>query len=205
MTRRHLLLWGLVPLLAGPGLLHGLQAPSAGQTGISKPAADRCGEKLVRLEAFASREGGEGTQTTRFTQSEVNSYLALEVSRQYHPSLKSVTFTFEESKLSCVALVDFDQLELTSTQFVTQILAKMFSGVHALSISGQLVAEGGQAYFKLATARFDSTTLPNILVEEIVSAVGRKQKPPFDPMKPSEMPYKIKRVEVHSGSITVYQ
>lgn len=203
--RRHILLLGIVPLLAWLEPLYGKQAPPAAEAGVSKPAAERCAEKLARLEEFASRKNGDGSRTTRFTETEVNSYLALEVSRQYHPSLKSVTFTFEESRLGCLALVDFDRLEMSSTQFVTQILAKMFSGVHALRISGQLVAEGGQAYFRLGDARFDSTTLPNFLVEEIVSTVGRKQKPPFDPMKPSDMPYKIRRVEVHSGFITVLQ
>jgi hypothetical protein len=72
-------------------------------------------------------------------------------------------------------------------------------------VDGKLEAAGGKAKFVLDEARFDTTVLPNFLVEEIISAVGRKQRPPFDPMQPSQMPYKIEKVEVHKGQITIYQ
>jgi len=42
-------------------------------------------------------------------------------------------------------------------------------------------------------------------VEEIISTVGKRQKPPFDPMQPSQMPYGIQKVETGQGYITVYQ
>ncbi|GEM_PF-879772 len=180
-------------------------AVPANEIGITPAAARRCAEKLERLEVFAAA-GKEGTtQATRFTEDEINSYLALEVSARYHPSLKRVAFAFEESRLRCVADIDFDQLRLESTQLAAQLLARMFSGVHRLSLYGTLWAQEGKARFQLLDARFDSTNLPNLLVEEIISAVGRRQEPPFDPMQPSEMPYRIRRVELHPGWIMVYQ
>jgi hypothetical protein len=203
LGRSWLLLFILV--VASPALFPAPGSYLPDEKGITKAAAKSCEEKLDRLTAFASGAKGNKSQTTRFTQDEVNSYLALEVSPKYHPSLKGVLFTFEESKLRCAASIDFDQLRLNATQLLTQLLAKMFTGVHRLSVYGTLVAKERKAHFKLEDARFDSTSLPNFLVEEIISAVGRKQQPPFDPMQPSEMPYQINRVEVHPGYITVYQ
>jgi len=57
----------------------------------------------------------------------------------------------------------------------------------------------------LHQARFDGTTLPKYLVEQIITAVGRKQNPPFDPLKPSELFYEIEKAEVHKGCVIVYQ
>jgi hypothetical protein len=81
----------------------------------------------------------------------------------------------------------------------------MFSGTHTLSVRGKLVSKGGKANFQLEQARFDSGTLPNSLVEEIIALVGRKQTPPFDPLQPSQLPYKIQRIDVHPGHALVYQ
>jgi hypothetical protein len=94
---------------------------------------------------------------------------------------------------------------MNSTKMLTRLVANLFSGMHSLSMSGKLAARGGMANFILDVARFDDTALPNFLVEEIISAVGRKQKPPFDPMQPSRMPYAIDRVEVHREYILVCQ
>lgn len=185
--------------------LLGYGAPQTDASKISRAAARRCQAKIDRLLAYAGSAKPEGGQTTQFTDDEVNSYLALETSASYHPSLKSLWFTFQESTLGCAASIDFDQIQLSSSQVLNQLLYSMFSGVHLLSLSGTLVAQEGQAYFRLAGASFDGTKLPNALVEQIITIVGRSQRPPFDPLKPSEMPYGIKKVEVHTRSITVFQ
>ncbi len=173
--------------------------------GISKAAADSCARKVKALEAFAETPEKHGAKKTRFTQSEINSFLALDLKSKYHPSLQKLEFTFDEDKLSAVASVDFDNLSMNSTKVFTRLVAKLFSGVHNLCMSGKLAARDGKANFVLDEARFDSNVLPNFLVEEIISAVGRKQKPPFDPMQPSKMPYAVDRVEVHRDYILVYQ
>lgn len=204
MTARFLLPWIFIlsAIWVAPGRVIGFHqnTPATIQS-----SADSCKTKLDRLIAFAGEAGSAKRQQTRFTAEEVNSYLAQEISPQYHPSLKSVTFEFDDAKLRAVAMVDFDQLKLNSTQFVTQLLAAMFTGSHQLSVSGTLIAEKGMAWFKLEEARFDDTSLPKVLVEEIISAVGRRQNPPFDPIEPSTLPYSVQRVEVRPGYIVVYQ
>jgi hypothetical protein len=101
--------------------------------------------------------------------------------------------------------VDFDRLGGTSTRFLPKLLGFMLSGVHTITTQGRLVSGNGKASFRLEQARFDNSTLPKALVEEIISAVGRKQNPPFDPLQPSQLFYGIQRIDVHTGYILVYQ
>jgi hypothetical protein len=170
---------------------------------VSKPAAESCARKVAQLESYTP--GKSPKQTTRFSEAEINSYLALDLSKHYHPSLRSLVMKFEEDRLQGVATIDFDQLALHSKKGLTRLLAGLLSGVHTLEMRGKLVAKDGKGHFDLEEARFDGTSLPNLLVEEIISAVGRKQKPPFDPLQPSELPYNIQSVDVKAGHILVHQ
>ncbi len=173
--------------------------------GISRAAAERCRLKLIRLEDFAALEKPGRKQTTRFSDEEVNSYLAQDLSSEYHPSLKSIVTTFENDRLQVVAAIDFDRLGMESTRLLSKMANLLFSGTHTITARGKLQSSNGEAYFDLEKALFDNTTLPNFLVESILTAVGKKQDPPFDPMQPGEMPYKIDKVDVHPGYIIVYQ
>jgi len=173
--------------------------------GISRADAVSCEAKVLRLEAFDANPQPGRHQTTRISQNELNSYLALILSPQYHPCLKSIILKFEKGSVQANAVIDFDRLEFGSTQAVNSLLRSMLSGVHTLVIAGELVSGGNKASFKLREARFDSLSLPNFLVSEIISAVGRKQDPPFDPMQPSTLPYRIEKAEVQAGFLLLYQ
>jgi hypothetical protein len=192
-----------------PGLL--LFCASAFATGEpsavapSKAAAASCSSKLKRLESFPDKSKSGQTQTTKFSEDEINSYLALDLSSQYHPCLKSLVMIFEENRLKATVTIDFDRLGTASAKLLSKLISLMFSGIHTMVADGQLVAKDRKAYFKLEQALFDGSALPKPLVEGIISAVGRKQNPPFDPLQPSEMPYEINKVDVHPGYIIVYQ
>jgi hypothetical protein len=172
---------------------------------ISKAASDSCVAKLKRLEESSASAPGSRKQTLEFSEREINSYLAFELSKNYHPSLKSLSITIEESKLRGVASIDFDSLAMSSKSVLTTLMTKMFSGIHALAVRGKLVAAEGKGNFQVEEAHFDDSALPSFLVEEIISAVGRKQKPPFDPLQPSKLPYGIQSVELHPGRAIVRQ
>lgn len=172
---------------------------------ISSAAAGRCGLKLKKLEDFATKHKSGQKQTTRFTEEEVNSYLALDLKSKYHPCLKSLAITFEKERLQGIASIDFDRLSSPSAKLLPRVISMLFSGTHALKARGELINGKGKARFQLEQAHFDDSELPKFLVEEIITAVGRKQTPPFDPLQDSEMPYKIESVEVHPGYIVVHQ
>ena len=173
--------------------------------GISKAASDSCGLKVKQLEDYAASPTPGKKKTTRFDEAEINSYLALELKEKFHPSLKSLLLTFQKEDLQGVASLDFDHLSVNAKGAFTKLIARMFSGVHDLTVRGDLIATEGKGSFKLQEARFDQTTLPNFLVEQIITAVGQKQKPPFDPTQPSQLPYKIERVDLYAGYIIVHQ
>jgi hypothetical protein len=189
------------------GLLLLFATPGDTQTSpkITKSAADSCAKKVAGLESFAAESGAGKKNVIKITEEEINSYLALVLSAQYHPSLKSLQFTFGEPALQSTAVIDFDQLAANSKQFSARLLAGMLSGIHTLSVRGRVITASGKAHFQLEEARFDEGQLPKFLVEQIITAVGRRQKPPFDPMQPSQMPYRIDHVEFPSGYMVVYQ
>jgi hypothetical protein len=179
--------------------------PEAPAFKASRTAADRCSSKMKQLKDFPSRGKPGERQTTQFTEEEINSYLALDLRSGYHPSLKSLQIIFKEGKLQALTVIDFDLLGEVSTRFWSKVASLMFSGTHTIDARGQLISSKGSAYFRMEETRFDDSQLPKALVEEIITAVGRKQKPPFDPLQPSTLPYKIEKVDVHSGYIMVYQ
>jgi hypothetical protein len=195
----------LVCLIGTAAAQTGGQTPAPGP-GITQQASDGCTAKVKKMEEFASDANRkEKHQSTRFTEAEINSYLAFELSKYYHPSLKSLVMRFEDPKLQGVATINFDELAMTSKKVLTKLVARLFSGVHTLTVRGELRTSAGKGQFVLDEALFDGNALPNFLVEEIITSVGRKQKPPFDPLQPSQMPYAIDRVEVHTGYIIVHQ
>jgi hypothetical protein len=151
---------------------------------ISKTAAKTCAVKVRKLEEFSRRPSSGKSQTTQFSEEEINSYLTLDLSSKFSPSLKSLVVRLKEGGLQGNALIDFDRLEMKSTEIATRLFAFMLSGVHELMVRGKL---------------------PVALVEEIITIIGRKQKPPFDPTSPSEMIYRIQRVDLHQGYMVVYQ
>ncbi len=216
MPRKHQGVWPgrtALPLLLSFFALILLHRPSLGgqdqaappPARISQAASNSCAEKVKALEALAAAPQSRKKKTTRFSEEEINSYLAFELKSNYHPSLRSLDLSFGDDSLKGTAIIDFDKLSMNSTRFLNKLVARLFSGVHSLTVAGKLIANAGKANFQLEEARFDSRVLPNFLVEEIITAVGNKQKPPFDPMQPSQMPFAIKKVDVRRGHILVYQ
>jgi hypothetical protein len=192
-------------LFFGTGSAAERPTPEIPSSSVSAAAAERCRIKLIRLELSAARENSDRKQKTRFSEEEVNAYLERELSPEYHPCLRTITTAFKRDRIQVVAEIDFDRLETDSSGVFSKIANLLFSGTHTITARGKLKCGNGEGYFEIEKALFDEKTLPNFLVEEILTAVGQKQNPPFDPMKPSELPYRIDKVDVHPGYIIVYQ
>jgi hypothetical protein len=181
------------------------EAAANSASGISKAAADKCGKKIKSLQEFGISLNPQEKKTTEISQDEANSYLALELSSKFGASLKSLLMTFEEGRMQIAADIDFDALGTQSGKGSEKLMAAMISGIHKLTATGKLNAENGEAYFRLDEARFDARVLPNFLIEEIITAVGRRQNPPFNPLQPSIMPYHIQKVDVRAGTVVIHQ
>ena len=196
-----LAVWVLVLMIRDPLAMQS----SNPVAGITKAAADSCGAKIKRLEDYDAAHNSAVRQSTRFSEAEWNSYLAIVLKPNYHPCLKDIQLKFDEGKLQAVATVDFDSLSFSSTKSLNNLIRSMLTGVHVLTVWGRLSSDAGKANFQLEEARFDTIALPNLLVNEILGAVGRRQNPPFDPTQPNNLPYHILKVEVHSGYVVVNQ
>jgi hypothetical protein len=205
IARSRVMTFWLLGLFLSCGLAIAQTASDLSPFAASKTAAERCSSKIKKLEDFSDKRKPDERLATRFSEEEIDSYLALDLSPKYHPSLKSLRVFFEENRLRAIATIDFDRLGETSTRFLSKLISLMLSGTHTISARGRLVSGNGSAYFDLEEAHFDGRTLPKSLVEEIITVVGQKQNPPFDPLRPSTLPYKIEKIDVHSGYIIVYQ
>ena len=181
------------------------EAASLNSPAISKAAAKNCAAKVKKLEEFSKRPSSGKSQITQFSEEEINSYLDLDLSSKFSPSVKSLVIRLEEDGLRGNAMIDFDRLEIKSTEIATQLFAFMLSGVHELMARGKFPVKNGKGNFQLEEAQYDGIRLPITLVKEIITIIGRKQKPPFDPMSPSEMIYRIQRIDLHQGYLIVYQ
>lgn len=193
--------WGLLILLAAGALDPLWSALPA----VSKAAAERCAEKIGKMERFLPEKEAGKSQATPFTEEEINSYLHLVLKPRYHPSLRSLEVTLEPDRLRTRALIDFDRLRGSSAGVFRNMLSFMFSGVRTLDAGGKLHTGNGRGRFELEEARFDGRTLPNGLVNEIIVAVGMRQNPPFNPTEPSTLPYGIERVEIRAGELVAHQ
>lgn len=172
---------------------------------ISKEASAQCARKFREIEEFDSKPNSQNEKTTQFSQDEINSFIALELQSNFSGSLKKLQIRFKENNLQIDAVVDLDSFGAASARLSEKLLAAVMSGIHSLSATGRLHAKGGKAYFEFTEAYLDGHILPKFLVEEIISGVGRRQEPPFDPLQPFQIPYHIKSVDVKPGMIIIYQ
>jgi hypothetical protein len=171
----------------------------------SESAAERYRQKLKQIEDFAEQKSVDKSQTIQFSEIEFNSYILLNAASKYRSCLKSFELDFMEDMLGGAALVDFDCLKETSSKSLPPLLARLFTGKHRITVRGTLATDDWKGSISLLEARLDDNTLPNILVEELISVICKRQEPPFDPLQPTPLPYGIRRVTVRPGRVTVYQ
>jgi hypothetical protein len=172
---------------------------------ISKAASAKCATKLKEVEEFKNNTGSPKKKTTQFSEDEINSYIMLELRQNFSRSLKELQMQFNVDSIQIAADIDFDAFGDKSVGLPEKLLAAAMSGIHTLTAAGQLHANDGEVYFELSEVQIDEHIVPKFLAEEIISGVARRQKPPFDPLQPSQMPYHIKSVEVRKGMIIIYQ
>ena len=172
---------------------------------LKERAAERCAQKLKKIEDFPEQVESDGELTTLITEEEINAYLDLNLHSKYQPCLKNMRLTLKEDILEGLASVDFDCLEEKSSGAYPGYIALLFSGTHVITSRGRVISDGGEGRLELEQAMFDGNRLPNFLVEEVVEAVCEARELPFNPLQPSRLPHAIKRITVHPGYLKVFQ
>ncbi len=163
-------------------------------------------EKVTRLLEELKDNHKAGTSesmTYELTEAELNAYLTAQLRQQGQQAVESLSVTLKEGTFLTSIEVDTDQLELKGDALTLGFLRLLLQGKQTLEIEGTLEAENGIGTYLVQEARLSGFPLPANLVNDLLSSVGQKQNPPFDPTQPFPMPFSIESVTFHPGRANV--
>lgn len=166
--------------------------------GISADAAATARLKLNNL-----REGSlsNSTLTVTFSESEVNSYLALDLSRLYPGGVQSIEAQLQQDRVVGTARIDFDRLKESSPQLLPPMAAYLLFGTHDVRVEGLLSGRAGVGQFTIVSALMDGVPLPQFLVEAVANHYLHRRFPDKDLNSPFGLPYSIDSLSVRSGQL----
>ena len=161
-------------------------------------------EKVTRLLEELRDNHKAGTvpsRTYEVTETELNAYLLAQLHQQGQQAVESLSITLKESTFLTSIEVDTDQLELKGDALTLGFLRLLLQGKQTLEVEGKLEAENGMGTYLVQEARLSGFPIPASLVNELLSSVGQKQNPPFDPTEPFPMLFGIESVTFHPGRL----
>ena len=161
-------------------------------------------EKVTRLLEELRDNHKDGTvpsRTYELTEAELNAYLLAQLRQQDQKAVESLSILLKEGTFLTSIEVDTDQLELKGDALTLGFLRLLLTGKQTLEVEGKLETENGMGTYRVQEARLSGFPLPAFLVTEILSSVGQKQNPPFDPTEPFPMPFGIESVTFQPGRL----
>ncbi len=178
------------------------QTPSSPPAGSPDPAAERVEKMLDELEARESAQDKE-KRTYILTESDLNAFLAAKIKERPRKDVESLRIEMKEEFFTTFLRVDMDQVDIKGDSMTKSLLKALFRGKQTIEFDGRLKTDNGKGTYEVERATLNGMPLPPSLVNSILSAVGRQQDPPFDPMEPFDLPYAIKTVKVSPGKATL--
>ena len=178
------------------------QTPSSPPAGSPDPAAERVEKMLDELEARESAQDKE-KRTYILTESDLNAFLAAKIKERPRKDVESLRIEMKEEFFTTFLRVDMDQVDPKGDSMTKSLLKALFHGKQTIEFDGRLKTDNGKGTYEVERATLNGMPLPPSLVNSILSAVGRQQDPPFDPMEPFDLPYAIKTVKVSPGKATL--
>jgi hypothetical protein len=203
------LLFTLLLSLAGRNFGQAHPAPRATRalaTNDDHASVERTIQTLMELEKEKARTGRRAP-TKEFMVSEpaLNAYIASEMKAHPLKGVKSLVIQLRApNQISGTALVDFNQIKISSNEGLLTLAAKtLLSGERHLTVEGTLTSHQYVGTFQITRAELDGMPLPPSLVTMIVKHIGEKQHPPVDITKPFTLPYGIESVEISNRSLKI--
>jgi hypothetical protein len=201
-SRRHLLLTGAALVT----ITLTLQA----NTPVTRADADRLSRKIDEIVRFSLSPARE-TQSTAVSESEVNSYLRLELGDELPAGVSEPTVALVgEGLVAGRAVVDLDAVRkariakegsswLDPVQYLT--------GSVPVTARGALVAREGWARLDLHAAEVSGIPVPKMLLQEIVTYYSRSQELPagVNLDAPFQLPARIDEIRVSPRQAVVVQ
>ncbi|MDA2937871.1 hypothetical protein MYX75_06370 [Acidobacteria bacterium AH-259-A15] len=172
----------------------------------AEPAEDSGGEKMERvvreLQDYYAK-GSVRARTYQLTEAELNAYLLAQLQLRDRKEVENIAVRLKDGGFITFVEVNMDELDLETDFLTASLFAALLSGRHTLELEGTLQTENGMGTYRVEQARLDGLPVPAPLVSSILSSLGQKQDPPFDPTQPFPLPYGIQSVTLQSGKLTI--
>ncbi len=185
-------------ILGTPGLLADAE--------VSQRAADSFQRKVAGIQQYAASTL-TGSRLTPVSESELNSYIRFSLKNEMPSGVVDPYVSIVgEGKVRARAVVDLDAVRQARTRGWFDPLAYL-SGKLPVTAQGRLTATGRQARLELHQVTVSGMTVPNGLLQELVSFYSRSPQYPngVDLDAPFDLPARIEEIHVEVGQAVVLQ
>lgn len=144
---------------------------------------------------------------TEFVDDELNAYLQLRLASRFPAGVAEPSVTLVGGgRLSGRAIVDLDGIRKKSSGGWLDPAAYL-SGKLPVTATGTLQTANGSGRFVLESAEVSGIPIPKTLLQEVVTYYTRSPELPngVNLDQPFDLPVRIQRIDVNSGSATVVQ
>ncbi len=171
------------------------QGGQANETGVAKVTG------ILEELRENDEQGTVPNRTYQVTEEELNAYLSAQLHQQHQKAVESIALLLKEGTFLTRVEVNVDELQFPVDDVMTGYLKLLLKGIQTLEIEGTLEAENGMATYRVQEARLSGIPIPARLVNNLLSSLGKKNDPPFDPSQPFEMPYGIQSFTFQPGTV----
>ena len=171
---------------------------------------DRFQAKLQRIVLFGNAPATAArsrTQTTQFTDDELNSYLRFQARDQIPPGMVEPTLNaLGDGRVGGRVIVDLDAVRKQKQRGWLDPMGYL-AGQLPVTATGVLTTKDGVGQFQLESAEISGVTVPKTLVQELLSYYSRTPENPngINMDDPFELPSRIKEIRVGKSSSTIVQ
>lgn len=166
------------------------------------PRAEKVEQVFAEIESN-HQNGDKTSRTYRLTDTELNAYLQAQLREQEQPGVEQFSVSLVRGGFVTLAKVDTNELSLPQDSASALLLYTLFSGKQTLEAEGDFQARNGKGVYRVRWAKLNGRSIPPSIANGLLSSMGKKQEPPFDPTEPFEMPWGIDSVDCHPDYVTI--
>jgi len=159
-------------------------------------------EQVFQEISSSSASGEVPRRTYHLIEEDLNAFLLQKLRDQPHPGVDSVILRLFQNRIVALVQVDMDKLKV-ETDITTSLFLSFFNGKQTLKLEGQLKVEDGRGRYTLQRTEINGIEVRSSVVGAVLTALGRKHNPPFDPNSSFEMPYDIKAIDIQLGQAAI--
>lgn len=195
-------------LSAASGLIAFFVCSPLGADGVvSRRHADALRDKVAAITAFDAERAGAPRRIV-VTESELNSYLALDAGADLPPGVVEPSIAIlGAGRLTARALVDLDAVRNQSPPNGLFDPRNLLTGRLPVAATGRLETAGGQGRLAVESASVGGVPVPMRLLQEVVAYYSRTPEIPagISLDDPFDLPAHIREIHLERGQATIVQ